>query len=76
MATGIVSIDAERQAFHWLAVILFAVNAAAFLILLFACVLRLARSPAVVLGEVTGHRTGAAYLTVVAGMGILGNQAV
>lgn len=74
MATGIVSIAAELQAFHWLAVVLFAINAAVFPVLSLGSLLRLARSPTAMLGEVVGHRTGAGYLTVVAGTGILGNQ--
>ena len=74
MATGIVSIAAELQGVHWLALILLAINAGAFSALLLVSLVRLARSPAAVLGEVVGHQTGAGYLTIVAGTGILGNQ--
>jgi len=74
MATGIVSVDAERQGFHRLALILFAINVAAFLVLFVALSLRLARSPADLLGEIVRHRTGVGYLTIVAGTAILGNQ--
>jgi tellurite resistance protein TehA-like permease len=74
MATGIISIAAEQQGFHRLAVALFAINATAFVLLVVLNLLRLVRTPGVMLGELSHHETGAGFLTVVAGMGILGNQ--
>jgi tellurite resistance protein TehA-like permease len=74
MATGIVSVAAELQAFHWVALVLFAINVIAFLGLSLLNLRRLAREPAVVLGELSCHRTAASFLTIVAGAGILGNQ--
>src|SRR5690348_14502628 len=74
MATGIVSIAADQQGFHRLALALFVINAIAFALLAAGSLLRLAVSPAAMLGELVRHRTGASYLTIVAGTAILGDQ--
>ena len=59
MATGIISIDAERQGFRRLALGLFAISAIAFVLLAILTILRLARKPAVMLRELSSHETGA-----------------
>jgi tellurite resistance protein TehA-like permease len=74
MATGIVSIAAERQAFHRLALVLFAIDAVAFLLLALLSLVRLLREPAAVFAKLSRHETGAGFLTLVAAAGILGNQ--
>jgi tellurite resistance protein TehA-like permease len=76
MATGIISIDAERQGFRRLALGLFAISAIAFVLLAVLTLLRLLRRPAAMLGELSGHKTGAGFQTLVAAIGILGNQLV
>jgi tellurite resistance protein TehA-like permease len=76
MATGIISIDAERQGFRRLALGLFAISAIAFVLLAVLTILRLARKPAVMLRELSSHETGAGFLTLVAGTGILANELV
>jgi tellurite resistance protein TehA-like permease len=63
MATGIVSIVAEQQGFHRLAVTLFAINAIAFVLLAVLSLLRLVRTPTAMFGELSHHETGAGFLT-------------
>jgi tellurite resistance protein TehA-like permease len=76
MATGIVSIAAMRLGRGEVAAGLFAVNLVAFPLLWVLMLIRLARHPAAVLGELRNHRTGAGFLTVVAATSILGDQFV
>jgi tellurite resistance protein TehA-like permease len=74
MATGIVSIAAEQRGYHGVAVALLWANSAAYVVLWLLTVLRLARYPRRMLADLAGHRTGAAFLTVVAGTNVLGGQ--
>jgi tellurite resistance protein TehA-like permease len=76
MATGIVSIAAMRLDRGEVAAGLFAVNLGVFPLLWVVMLIRLARDPAAVLGELRNHRTGAGFLTVVAATNILGDQFV
>ncbi len=76
MATGIVSVAAELQGLHRLALAFFAVDVVAFVVLTILITLRLARQPNAVLQELCRHETGAGFLTFVAATGILGNQIV
>lgn len=76
MATGIVSVAAELQGLHRLALAFFAVDVAAFVILAVLIMLRSARQPTTILRELCRHETGAGFLTFVAATGILGNQIV
>lgn len=61
MATGIVSIAAMRLGRGEVAAGLFAVNLVAFPLLWVLMLIRLARHPAAVLGELRNHRTGAGF---------------
>ena len=72
MATGIVSVSAELQGFHRLALAFFAVDVAAFVVLAVLITLRSARQPTAILRELCSHETGAGFLTFVAATGILG----
>ena len=61
MATGIISIDAERQGFRRLALGLFAISAIAFVLLAILTLLRLVRKRAPMLRELSSHQTGAGF---------------
>jgi tellurite resistance protein TehA-like permease len=74
MATGIVSIAAELQAFHRLALALFGLNIIAFLALAALTLCRLGWQPAAMLGELWRHESDAGFLTFIAATAILGNQ--
>jgi len=76
MATGIVSIAAQRLGHGEVAVPLFAVNLLAFPSLCVLMLVRLIRHPAAILSELRNHRTGAGFLTAVAATSILGSQFV
>jgi tellurite resistance protein TehA-like permease len=76
MATGIVSVSAELQGLHRLALAFFAVDVAAFVVLAVLIALRSARQPTAILRELRRHETGPGFLTLVAATCILGNQVV
>jgi tellurite resistance protein TehA-like permease len=73
MATGIVSIAAFLQGLDAIAVGLFALDVIAFVVLSLLMLIRLARHPTALLGELSGHESGMGFLTIVAGTGVLGN---
>lgn len=76
MATGIISIAAEQRGYHALAIGLLWINSLAFVVLWVLSGWRLARYPRRMLDDLARHRTGAAFLTVVAATNILGSQFV
>ena len=74
MATGIVSIAAELLGFRRSASLLLGVNSAGFLALWILTFLRLIYFPSAVIADLRDHRRGPAFLTVVAGTNVLGDQ--
>jgi len=74
MATGIVSIAADQQGFHGVAVALLWLNLALYVVLWALTLVRLGRYPGRVWDDLTSHQKGAAFLTVVAGTNVLGSQ--
>jgi tellurite resistance protein TehA-like permease len=74
MATGIVSLAAMSVGYEQVAAALFAINLVAFPLLCVLMLVRSFRQPAAILSELSNHRTGAAFLTVVAAMSIFGDQ--
>jgi tellurite resistance protein TehA-like permease len=74
MATGIVSIAAEQRGYHGAAIGLLWINCAAYVVLWVLTGWRLARHPRRMLDDLVSHRTGAAFLTVVAATNVLGSQ--
>jgi tellurite resistance protein TehA-like permease len=74
MATGIVSIAAELLGFGRIASLLLGLNAAGFLALWVLTFLRLIYFPSAVIADLRDHRRGPAFLTVVAGTNVLGDQ--
>jgi tellurite resistance protein TehA-like permease len=76
MATGIVSIGAHLLDVPLVADALLAVNVGAFLVLWLLIGLRCARHRRRLLADLTDHRRGLGFLTIVAGTCVLGAQAV
>jgi tellurite resistance protein TehA-like permease len=76
MATGIIAVAASQQEITWLADGLYAVAAAAYVVLLVLVGLRLARFPRLVVDDITSHTKGFAFLTIVAGTNVLGGASV
>jgi tellurite resistance protein TehA-like permease len=74
MATGIVSIAAAMQGLDAAAAGLFGINIVGFAILTLLTLVRLIWYPAALLAELSHHRRGPAFLTVVAATGVLGNE--
>lgn len=74
MATGIISIAADQRGYHGLAVALLWANLAAYVILWALTLVRLIRFPHRLLADLTSHKRGAAFLTIVAGTEVLGSQ--
>ena len=74
MATGIVSIAAWDFQLAILALTLFALNLAAFAILVVLTVLRGIRYPRAFVADMTDHQAGPGFFTAVAGSCILGTQ--
>ncbi len=74
MATGIVSIAAWDFDLPLLATGLFVFNLAAFAVLAGLTVLRAIRYPRLFFGDMTDHRLGPGFFTVVAGSCVLGTQ--
>lgn len=73
MATGIISIAAEQQDLHWLAVGLYAVAGVAYVVLWILHILRIVRHPRLWFADATDHAKGFAFLTTVAGTNVLGS---
>lgn len=76
MATGIVSIAANLLGMPALAVALFWLNIAAYLIIWVISLLRLTLCTSEFLGDLTDHKRGPGFFTVVAGSCVLGSQFV
>ncbi len=74
MATGIVSIDAHFFEFRGLAMALFYLNIAAYLVLWTLTAARLVRYPANCAADLQNPMRSVGFLTMVAGTCILGNQ--
>lgn len=73
MATGIISIAAEQQDIHWLALALYAVAAVGYVVLSVLLATRIVRYPRLFLADATDHAKGFAFLTTVAGTNVLGS---
>ena len=76
MATGIVSLAAKRAGFHAIAVALLWLNIGQYVVLLFLTGWRILRYPRELVADLTDHRSGPAFFTLVAGTGILANQLI
>lgn len=74
MATGIISIALEHAGFRLLAVALLALNAGQYLLLWTLTSWRLLRYRRELVADLTDHRLGHGFFTMVAGTCILGNQ--
>ena len=74
MATGIVAIAAQSQGLRPIGFALFALNSAAFAILLLLMAMRLIRDRSAVVVELSHHRTAAGFLTIVAATAVLGDE--
>lgn len=74
MATGIVSLAGVMMGYGGLAVALFYLNAAQYVVLLVLYVLRAVRYPKRFFGDMVAHLSGPGYFTAVAGTGILASQ--
>jgi tellurite resistance protein TehA-like permease len=73
MATGIIAIGAEQQDLGWLADALYVVAAGTFGVLTVLVVVRLAVFPRQLLADLTSHAKGFAFLTIVAGINVMGS---
>ncbi len=74
MATGIVSIAAHQQQYHAVALVLFAVNAAAYAVLWLLTLARIAIAPRKSIADLCDHQRGAGFFTLPAGTFVLGSQ--
>ena len=72
MATGIISIAAQQQKIVWLAETLYLVTAAAYSVLVVLTIIRLVVFTKPLVEDLTSHRKGFAFLTIVAGTNVLG----
>ncbi len=73
MATGIISIAAEQQDLHWLALVLYTIAAIGYVVLWAMLATRIVRYPGLFLADATDHAKGFAFLTTVAGTNVLGS---
>jgi tellurite resistance protein TehA-like permease len=71
MATGIIAVGASQQDIGWLANVLYALAAAAYVILAVLFIARLALYPRRLFADLTSHAQGFAFLTFVAGTNVL-----
>ena len=71
MATGIVAVGASQQEIDWLADLLYAIAAGAYVVLVVLLVLRVLWYWRQFADDVTAHSKGFAFLTVVAGTNVL-----
>jgi tellurite resistance protein TehA-like permease len=76
MATGIISIACHLLAMDFLAYPLFYLNQIFYVVLWLFTLARIFRHPARLLGDLSNHRLGAGFLTLVAGTNVLGTQFV
>jgi tellurite resistance protein TehA-like permease len=75
MATGIVALGAEQLNFDFVADALWFIALVAFVVLILLSVLRVVWFPKAIASDLTHHRTGFAFLTLVAGANVLGSGA-
>ena len=73
MATGIIAIGAAQQDLGWLAQTLYVVAASGYIVLVALSLLRIARFPRLLMGDLTSHAKGFAFLTTVAATNVLGS---
>lgn len=76
MATGIISIACHLLGMDGLAFPLFYLNQLFYVVLWLLTLTRMFRYPARLLGDLSNHRLGAGFLTLVAGTNVLGSQFV
>lgn len=76
MATGIVSIACHLLKMDFLALPLFYLNQFFFVVLWLMTILRIIRHPSRLIGDLSNHRLGTGFLTLVAGTNVLGSQFV
>jgi tellurite resistance protein TehA-like permease len=74
MATGIVSLAAERLGMHEIALVMLWLNIIIFVLLAPLFVLRVAKVPREVLSELTDHQKGPTFFTLIAAVSILASQ--
>ena len=74
MSTGIISLACQFMGNQVLALALFGVNGAFFIILWCLTLLRLGFFPGEVWSDLASHAVGLQFFTLVAGTGILGSQ--
>jgi tellurite resistance protein TehA-like permease len=73
MATGIVAVGASQQEITWLAEVLYAVAAVAFVVIGALLVARVVLARSLVAADITSHSKGFAFLTTVAATNVLGS---
>ncbi len=76
MATGIVSIACHLVTLDFLAFPLFYLNQFFYIVLWILTLIRLVRYPMRVFGDLSNHRIGSGFLTIVAATNVLGSQFV
>jgi tellurite resistance protein TehA-like permease len=76
MATGILSIAGHLLGFEWLALPLFWLNIAAYVVLATMTLARLAMFPRLLFADLIDHKRGVGFFTTVAATCLLGNQCV
>ncbi len=76
MATGIVSIACHLVALDFLAFPLFYLNQFFYLVLWILTIVRIVRYPARLFGDMSNHRIGSGFLTIVAATNVFGSQFV
>lgn len=76
MATGIVSIACHLVALDFLAFPLFYLNQFFYIALWMLTLVRIVRYPARLFGDMSNHRIGSGFLTIVAATNVLGSQFV
>lgn len=76
MATGIVSIASDRAGFRIIAAVLMWLNMGQYLLLWILTLWRLLRYRRALLNDLTDHRSGPGFFTVVAATGVMGNELI
>lgn len=76
MATGIIAVGASQQDLDPVADALYAIAVVAFAVLAVLNAFRLVRYPRLLISDLTHHRTGFSFLTLVAALNVLGSGAV
>jgi tellurite resistance protein TehA-like permease len=76
MATGIISIACHLLKMDFLAFPLFSLNQFFYIVLWLLTLARIFRHPSRLIGDLSNHRLGTGFLTIVAGTNVLGSQFV